>query len=99
MKLYKVPCGSTIRVISDIAVPLAAPIIKANDVIRFHHIDGIYSFCNDMDGKPVHLVAWAEVEIIDTPKEYCKNCQSEQVTIPKMGGNICSNCRTILSYH
>lgn len=65
MKLYDVPCGSTIRVISDIGVPIAAPDIKAGEVIRFHHIDGMYSFCHNMKGQVVHLVAWAEVEVVN----------------------------------
>lgn len=47
--------------------------------------------------RPVEITSL--IKVIDTPKEYCKTCQSEQVTIPKLGGNICSNCRRILSYH
>lgn len=33
--------------------------------LMFSHIDGAYSHCEDSKGNVVHLVAWAEVEIID----------------------------------
>ena len=69
MKLYEVPPGSTIRVLSNILVPPAAPEIKPQDGLKFHHIDGMYSYCTDTNGKVVHLVAWAEVEIIDSPSK------------------------------
>jgi len=66
MKLYEVPQETNVRVISEEAViPPAAPIISAGEVIKFHHIDGMYSFCHDSAGKIVHLAAWEEVEIVD----------------------------------
>ena len=30
-------------------------------VFYFDHIDGMYSFCKDMQGNTVHLTAWMEV--------------------------------------
>lgn len=30
-------------------------------VIYFDHIDGMYSYCKDMLGNIIHLVAWMEV--------------------------------------
>jgi len=65
MKLYDVPRNTKIRVVSDVKVPIAAPSITEGDVLDFHHIDGMYSYCKDSNGNVVHLVAWAEVEIID----------------------------------
>ena len=64
MKLYNVPDGSTIKVTGEIATPPAAPEIKEGQILYFHHIDGMYSYCYDLDGNIVHLVAWAEVEIL-----------------------------------
>lgn len=64
MKLYNAPQGSRIRVIGDIQIPPAAPEINKNDVLKFHHIDGMYSLCTNQEGQHVHLVAWAEVELI-----------------------------------
>jgi hypothetical protein len=30
----------------------------------FYHIDGMYSYCKNKEGETVHLVAWAEVEVV-----------------------------------
>ena len=32
-----------------------------DDVVFFDHIDGMYSYCLDMFGDVVHLVAWMDV--------------------------------------
>jgi len=65
MQLHKVPNGTYVRVLEEIKVPPAAPEIRPGDVIFFDHIDGMYSFCRNKEGQIVHLVAWAEVEIVD----------------------------------
>jgi cytochrome bd-type quinol oxidase subunit 1 len=65
MKLYNVPRNSKIRVVGDIKIPPAAPIIEEQEVLNFSHVDGMYSYCTNKDGEVVHLVAWAEVEVID----------------------------------
>jgi hypothetical protein len=49
MKLYEVPRKSYIRL--------------DGDTFFFDHVNGIYSYCLDMKGNVVHLVAWAEVEL------------------------------------
>lgn len=64
MKLYDVPNNTKIRVIGDIKVPPAAPDVAENEVLSFGHIDGMYSYCTNSKGEVVHLVAWAEVEIV-----------------------------------
>lgn len=66
MKLYEVPNNTRIKVINNIKVPIAAPEINKNDILKFHDIDGIYSYCTKDDGTVVYLVAWAEVELLDT---------------------------------
>ncbi len=65
MKLYEIPRGSKIRVKSDIKVPPAAPAIEEEQILIFNNIDGMYSHCLDLKGNVVHLVAWAEVEIVN----------------------------------
>jgi len=65
MKLYEVPRNSKIRVLGDVKVPPAAPIIEEQEVLNFSHIDGMYSYCTNSDGEVVHLVSWAEVEIVE----------------------------------
>ena len=65
MKLYEVPKGSKIIVIDkDPKIPVEGIDIIRGDVLTFHHIDGMYSLCTNIAGEPVHLVAWAEVEIV-----------------------------------
>ena len=64
MKLYEVPRNSKIVVMGNIKTPPASIPIQKGDVLQFHHIDGMYSYClngNDV----VHLSANADVEIID----------------------------------
>jgi len=36
-----------------------------SEVLTFSHIDGMYSLCYDEGGNIVHLVAWAEVEVVE----------------------------------
>ena len=65
MELHKVPRNSKIRVLGDIKTPPASHSIEVDDILEFSHIDGMYSYCKNSKGEVVHLVAWAEVEIIE----------------------------------
>lgn len=71
MKLYKVPNGSKIRLLpepveeGETIHPPAHREFEECEELYFYHIDGMYSFCHDKDGNYVHLVAWAEVEVIE----------------------------------
>jgi hypothetical protein len=51
MKLYNVPRDSMIKL--DVGI-----------VLKFHHIDGMYSVCTDENGKVYHIAAWEEVEVV-----------------------------------
>ena len=64
MKLYDVPRNSRIKIIGDAKVPPAAPSLKEGQELNFRSIDGMYSYCTTDSGEVVHLVAWAEVELI-----------------------------------
>ncbi len=65
--LHHIPRNSYVKLISveGTKIPPAAPDIKIGEVILFHHIDGMYSFCKNKKDEIVHLAAWAEVEIVD----------------------------------
>lgn len=65
IQLHKVPNNTKIRVISDAKVPPAHRDFTPCEELMFNHIDGMYSHCTDMQGNTVHLVAWAEVEIVE----------------------------------
>ena len=64
MELYNVPKGSKIRVVGDIKIPPASHPIEVDDILEFSRIDGMYSHCKNSKGEVVHLVAWAEVEVL-----------------------------------
>lgn len=65
MKLYDVPRNTWVRIIADNKNPPAAKETAEGDVVKLHTIDGMYSYCTNKQGQVVHLVAWAEVEIVD----------------------------------
>lgn len=69
MKLYEVSNQTWVSVRDDNpTVPPAAKELKYGSCMFFDHIDGMYSYCKDVDGDLVHLSASAEVEIITKHK-------------------------------
>lgn len=66
MELYKVTPGSRIRVLpeNENNHPPEHREFTTGEELEFRHIDGMYSFCIDDQGNPVHLKAWAEVEVM-----------------------------------
>jgi len=65
MKLHDVPNRTWVRVLEDPRTAPGSPLINKGDKIFFGHIDGMYSYCRNENNELVHLVAWAEVEIIE----------------------------------
>jgi len=63
MRLYEVPDETKIRVLGKIDTPAASPDINVGDELFFRNIDGMFSYC-ERGNEIVHLVAWAEVEIL-----------------------------------
>lgn len=64
MKLYDVPRNTVVRLVGDETPPPGGLPAKPGQLIDFHHIDGMYSFCHDHNGNVVHIKAWTEVEPI-----------------------------------
>lgn len=65
MKLHEVPRNTMIRIKDDnIRVPVGAKAASKEEVIKFHHIDGMYSFCTNHKNEVVHLALWTEVDIV-----------------------------------
>ena len=66
VKLYEAPRNSWVRPINDepTSHPGARP-VGLDEVVKFHHTDGMYSYCHDKDGNVVHLPAWQEVEVVE----------------------------------
>lgn len=64
MKLYKVPRDTRIRVMEFLPAPPGGIEAEVGDVLMYHHVDGMFSYCTNKDGKTVYLRAAAEVEIV-----------------------------------
>ena len=70
MELHTVPRRSYVRVLDkETKIPPGSLDINQNDILFFDHVDGMYSFCKDPGGNIVHLIAWAEVEILEETDE------------------------------
>ncbi len=61
MKLYELEHGDKFRLLSDAVVPPDAK-EQLDGIMKFGHIDGMYSYCLDSEGEIVHPAAWSEVE-------------------------------------
>ena len=55
LKLFEVKRDTRVRVMDD----------ECDLEVRFHHLDGMYSYCTTDDGEVVHLCAWTPVEVLD----------------------------------
>jgi len=56
MKLYEAPRNVFIKTEND-------------TILKFHHVDGMYSYCTTESGEVVHLAAWTEVEVLKGDEE------------------------------
>ena len=66
MKLYDCYRNTMVRVLDElVTVPPGAPGIQHGEILKFHHIDGMYSYCQNEEGEVVHLPAWSEVEYVE----------------------------------
>jgi hypothetical protein len=68
MELFTVPRRTWVQLRDEGVVPPGAPALHACAVVFFDHLDGMYSFCRTPQGDVVHLVAWAEVEVVPAPE-------------------------------
>ena len=71
MKLFDVPRETYVKILDEkVKLPIGNyPDQQKNDVLLFDHIDGMYSYCTDIDDNLIHLAAWTEVEIV-TKEEF-----------------------------
>lgn len=68
MKLWDVPRHSKIKL--DLG--------NKEEILNFDHVDGMYSLCFDSRGRPVHIAAWTEVEVVnDTGSESKSESKSD----------------------
>ena len=67
MKLYEVPKHTWIVVKEAEFPPPGGVSVRTGQMIKFHYVDGMYSYCKTVDGDVVHLPAWTEVEVPTDP--------------------------------
>jgi hypothetical protein len=67
LKLYEVPRNSWVIPTEETTAPPEARAVSIGEPVKFHHIDGMYSYCHDMYGNVVHMPAWQEVAITEPP--------------------------------
>ena len=58
MKLYEVPRDTWVMLNEEDG---------DYHIFKFHHIDGMYSYCTDQYGNVCHYKAWSDVTILDDP--------------------------------
>ncbi len=68
MKLYNVPRNTWVMPLEEVDAPPGARAVSVGEVVKLHHIDGMYSYCTDAWGEVVHLPAWQRVVIASEPK-------------------------------
>ena len=51
--------------VEETTAPPAARKVEVGEPVKFHNIDGMYSYCTDLDGNIVHLPAWQKVRVLD----------------------------------
>lgn len=64
MKLYEVPRNTKVRLLENADLPPEHRGLAQQEVVLFHHVDGMYSYCTNAEGFIVHPAAWTEVEIV-----------------------------------
>ena len=64
--LYELNKGDQFQIAdAELKTPPAHDDVNLFDTYWFGHIDGMYSFCKDSEGKIVHFAAWTEVEVVN----------------------------------
>jgi hypothetical protein len=64
-ELYNLERGTWFKIVDKkVKVPVSHQELNTEEAFKFHHIDGMYSYCTDKDDNVVHLAAWTEVEEI-----------------------------------
>jgi hypothetical protein len=61
--LYELNKGDKFKIADDeLKVPMAHDSVDLLAEYWFGHIDGMYSYCKDPEGKVVHFAAWTKVK-------------------------------------
>lgn len=65
-KLYELSKRNImIKLLEDVNIPPEHMELKTGQIVKFSHVDGMYSLCYDEEGNTIHPAAWTECEIIE----------------------------------
>ncbi len=65
-KLYELSKRNImVRLLEDATIPPEHGKLSNGQIVKFGHIDGMYSLCWDEQGKMIHPAAWTECEILE----------------------------------
>jgi len=64
-KLYECERGTKFQVHEQAQTPPDCLPAENNVVYRLRNIDGMYSYCTDIEGNVVHIAAFTDVEVLD----------------------------------
>lgn len=42
---------------------------NGDEILKFCHLDGMYSVCKDAEGNIIHLAAWTDVDVVQEAAE------------------------------
>lgn len=62
MKLYECKTNDIVRLLEKPTIPIESD--RPDDIVIFKHIDGMYSYCMNIDKTIVHPAAWTEVVLV-----------------------------------
>lgn len=66
-KLYNLADGTYFRITGPVKIPMESREYHDGRVLRLGNIDGMFSYCTDLDGNVYHPAAWTEVEVVAEP--------------------------------
>lgn len=65
-KLYELSKRNImVRLLEDPKIPPEHGGINTGTIVKFGHVDGMYSLCWDEKGNIIHPAAWTECEILE----------------------------------
>lgn len=65
-KLYELSKRNImVRLLEDAKIPPEHGELLKGQVVKFGHIDGMYSLCWDQEGNLIHPAAWTECEVLE----------------------------------
>jgi hypothetical protein len=63
--LYELPRRARFTLLDNTEVPVGGLPVNKEEIYTLSHIDGMYSYCKDSQGRICHIKAYAKVKEVD----------------------------------